>query len=71
MVIEYLRQTKDLPHVLKVDKTKSDVWSIAAVYAVHADCKSHNGASYTMGQGCFSVSPVSRRLIVSIPVKLS
>ena len=39
--------------ILKVDKTKPDVWSIDAAYAVHADCKSYTGASYTMGQGSF------------------
>ena len=53
MVIEYLKQTKDLPLILKVDKTKPDIWSIDAVYAVHADCKSHTGGSFTMGHGSF------------------
>ena len=53
MVIEYLKQTIDLPLILKVDKTKPDVWSIDAAYAVHADCKSHTGGSFTMGSGSF------------------
>ena len=53
MVIEYLKQTVDLPLILKVDKTKPDVWSIDAAYAVHADCKSHTGGSFTMGSGSF------------------
>ena len=52
-VIEYLSQTKDLPLVLEVDRSKPDVWSVDAAYAVHADCKSHTGASYTMGKGSF------------------
>ena len=53
MVIEYLKQTINLPLILKVDKTKPDVWSIDAAYAVHADCKSHTGGSFTMGSGSF------------------
>ena len=39
--------------ILKIDKTKPDVWSIDAAYAVHADCKSHTGGSFTMGHGSF------------------
>lgn len=38
MVIEYLKQTINLPLILNVDKSKPDVWSIDAEYAVHADC---------------------------------
>ena len=53
MVIEYLKQTKDLPLILKVDKTKPDAWSIDAAYVVHADCKIHTGESFTMGHGSF------------------
>ena len=53
MVIEYLKQTINLPLVLKVDKSKPDVWSIDAAYVVHSDCKSHTGASFTMGWGSF------------------
>ena len=52
-VIEYLRDTKDLALTLQVDKTKPDVWSVDAAYAVHADCRSHTGATYTMGKGSF------------------
>ena len=53
MVIEYLKQTINLPLVLKVDKSKPDVWSIDAAYAVHSDCKSHSGASFTIGWSSF------------------
>ena len=52
-VIEYLRDTKNLPLILKVDKTKPDVWSVDAAYAVHSDCKSHTGGTFTMGKGSF------------------
>jgi len=53
MVIEYLKQTMDLPLILKVDKTKPDVWSIDAAYAVHADCKSHTEGSFIMKYSSF------------------
>ena len=53
MAAEYLKQTLNLPLVLKVDKSKPSVWSIDALYAVNADCKSHTGASYTMRKGSF------------------
>ena len=53
MVIEYLKQTIDSPLILKVDQTKPDVWSIDVAYAVHADCESHTGGSFTMRHGSF------------------
>ena len=51
--VEYLHQTKDLPLILRCDPTKPPVWSIDAAYAVHHDCKSHTGGSFTMGKGSF------------------
>ena len=39
--------------ILKVHKTKPDVWFIDAAYAVHVDCMSHMDGAYTMGIGSF------------------
>ena len=49
MVIEYLKQTVDMHLGLRVVKSKLDDLFIDAAYVVHTDCKSHTGASYTMG----------------------
>ena len=46
-----------MPLILKGDRKKPPTWSIDAVYSVHGDCKSHTGASFTMGAGSvFTVS---------------
>ena len=50
-VITYLMNTIHLPLIIGADDSGSMVWNIDASFAVHADCKSHTGASLTLGHG--------------------
>lgn len=50
-VILCLSETIDLPLVLGSDSSGKIVWNIDASYAVHPDCRSHTGASMTLGHG--------------------
>ena len=50
-VITYLMKTIHLPLIIGADESGSMVWNIDASFAVHADCKSHTGASLTLGHG--------------------
>ena len=43
--------TIHLPLIIGADDSSSMVWNIDASFAVHADCKSHTGASLTLGHG--------------------
>lgn len=43
-IIGHLKQIKNPSLILKVHRTKFDIWSINATYAVHVDCKSHTGS---------------------------
>lgn len=52
-VIEYLRQTRSLSLILKVDNSNPYAWSTDAAYTVHGHYKSYNCGSYTMGKGFF------------------
>ena len=50
-VITYLKNTIHLPLIVGADDSGSMVWNIDASFAVHPDCKSHTGASLTLGHG--------------------
>ena len=50
-IISYLRDTIHLPLVIGGDGTGTVTWNVDASYAVHLDCKSHMGASLTLGHG--------------------
>ena len=50
-VISYLKETVHLPLVVGVDDSGRLTWNIDALFAVHPDCKSHTGASLTLGHG--------------------
>ena len=49
--INYLKETIHLPLVLGSDASGRMIWNIDASYAVHDDCRSHTGASLTLGHG--------------------
>ena len=49
--LKYLSDTKDLPLRLKATDGKIKWW-IDASFAVHKDCRSHTGATMSMGAGC-------------------
>jgi hypothetical protein len=50
-LIEYLRDTKDLP--LRIGADKHDVleWYVDASFAVHPSMRGHTGGGLTMGTG--------------------
>jgi len=50
-VITYLMNTIHLPLIIGADDSGSMIWNIDASFAVHPDCKSHTGASLTLGHG--------------------
>ena len=50
-VISYLKETIHLPLVVGADESGSLIWNVDASFAVHPDCKSHIGASLTLGHG--------------------
>jgi len=50
-VISYLKNTIHLPLVVGADDSGTMIWNIDASYAVHPDCRSHTGASLTLGHG--------------------
>ena len=56
-VIQYLHCTILLPLTLSADKTKPPICWIDASYAVHPNCRSHTGGTYTLGKGSiFTIS---------------
>ena len=50
-VITYLKNTIYLPLIVWSDYSSSIIWNIDASFVVHPDCKSHTGASLTLGHG--------------------
>ena len=50
-VITYLSETIHLPLVIGADNSGTMTWNVDASFAVHPDCKSHTGASLTLGHG--------------------
>ena len=50
-VITYLSATIHLPLVIGADSSGNMTWNVDASFAVHPDCKSHTGASLTLGHG--------------------
>ena len=50
-VITYLSETIHLPLVIGADSSGIMTWNVDASFAVHPDCKSHTGASLTLGHG--------------------
>lgn len=48
---QYLRGTKDLSLTLEAEEAMVAKWWIDASYAVHPDCRSHSGATFSLGKG--------------------
>ena len=61
-VIQYIRDTINLPLVLGWDETGNLVWSIDASFAVHMDMKSHTGYCLTMGTGAVVSGPTKQKI---------
>ena len=49
--LRYLRDTASLALTLKADSLSEIRWWVDASYGVHPDCRSHTGATMSMGQG--------------------
>ena len=58
-MIQYLYDTILLPLTFSHDKIKSPIWWNDVSYAVHPNCRSHTGGTYTLGKG--SISTVSSK----------
>ena len=54
-LMKFLNGTKDKKLRLSVDNIKCIKWYIDAAFAVHADYKSHTGATMTFGEGAVCV----------------
>ena len=55
--IQYLENTIEFALTLAADKTKPPRWWIDASYAVHPNCRSHTGGTFTLGKGAiFTIS---------------
>ena len=50
-VISYVSETIHLPLVIGADDSGTLTWNVDASFAVHPDCRSHTGASLTLGHG--------------------
>lgn len=50
-VICYLAETIHLPLILGMDADGNFTWNVDASFAVNPDCRSHTGASMTLGHG--------------------
>ena len=65
-VMKYLDGSTDMPLVLSADDSGQIQWWIDASYAVHADMKSHTGATMSMGKGAvYSTSGKQRHVTQS------
>ena len=51
LVVNYLCATKDLILILESDGNMNIYWWVDAVFTVHCDMKSHNGAFYPLEEG--------------------
>ena len=49
--IQYLENTQEFALTLSADKIKPPRWWIDASYAVHPNCRSHTGGTFTLGKG--------------------
>ncbi len=59
-VLKYLNGTKYLKLKLSVDSLTMLKWYVNGLHNVHADCRGHEGALFTMGKG--ATSSYSRKL---------
>ncbi len=59
-VLKYLNGTKYLKLKLSVDSLAMLKWYVERLHNVHADCRGHGGALFTMGKG--ATSSYSRKL---------
>lgn len=50
-LFQYIRATKELYLTVEADDTMIAKWWIDASFAVHADCRSHSGATFSLGKG--------------------
>ncbi len=53
-VLKYLNGTKYLKLKLSVDNLAMLKWYVDGLHKVHADCRGHRGALFTMGKGATS-----------------
>jgi hypothetical protein len=49
--MRYLRDTADMPLTLRADSLSKIRWWVDASYGVHPDCRSHTGATMSLGSG--------------------
>ena len=52
---KYLKSTEKLPLILSADNSDNLYWYADSAFGMHADMKSHNRASLTLGRG-FAIS---------------
>ena len=50
--LKHLKRTKKIPLRLSASRTDRIMWWIDASFAVHHDCRSHTGATMSLGSGC-------------------
>ena len=62
-VIIYLKNAIHIPLIVGADNSGSMIWNIDASFAVHPDCKSHTGASLTLGHGSALSLSCKKKLI--------
>ena len=61
-VISHLKETVHLLLVVGLDDSGRLTWNIDASFAVHPDCKSHTGASLTLGHGSILIISAKQKI---------
>lgn len=61
-LVQYLRQSYELPLTLEADNSRIVKWWIDAAYAVHPDMRSQSGGTMTLGKGATYSSSVRQKL---------
>ena len=61
-VVGYLKSTLDMCLALEADNANIIKWWVDAAYAVHVDCRSHTGATMTLGKGAVYNTSTKQKL---------
>jgi len=61
--IQYLKETIDMPLILKDDGSGSLQWWVDASFGVHPDMKSHTGGTFSMGKGSIYSTSTAQKIV--------
>ena len=68
-LMQYLRNTTDMPLTLRADGTNIIKWWVDGLYAVHPDMRSQTGGTMSLGKGPIIRTSIKQKMNTKISTK--